>query len=407
MFKQGGFDIVIGNPPYGTSFIEAVKKYFWAKFKNQNYQLESYMLFLEQAFVLLLKEGGKYGMIFPNPWLTNLRQRNLRKFIFEKATVNEIIHFKQPVFPQTTVDTEIVLLTNIRVKNNIVKITIVEKGSSLRQDKHEIITHNQEEWIAAKGDVINIFQTTKEKKLSKKILKDTTKLEEYFTIHVGIKPYQAGKGKPKQTKSDVTNRVFDSDRKKNNLYRAYLRGVDINRYSTLPLKERYIKFGLWLAEPRPVVNFDADVKIFMRQTGDSLIGTIDTKQYLCLNNMHVLVPKATTKCDAKYFLGIINSRLLNWYYQSINPEKGEALAEVKKANIAILPIKIANVKVQHEIIRLVDQLLKLNEEKSKTKLQTEISQIETKINYCEDKINSLIYELYGLTDKEIKIVENS
>jgi hypothetical protein len=311
------------------------------------------------------------------------------------------------VFPKATVDTEIVLLTNIQATKNTAKVTIVEKGSSLRLDKHKIISHNQDEWTAAKGDVVNIFQTAKEKKLSKKILKDTTKLDEYFMINVGIKPYQAGKGKPKQTKKDVTNRVFDSDKKKNNLYRAYLRGVDINRYVIQPIKDRYIKFGDWLAEPRPAVNFDADVKIFIRQTGDSLIGTIDTKQYLCLNNMHVLVPRAAIKCNIKYFLGIINSRLLNWYYQNINPEKGEALAEVKKTNIAQLPIKIAATKIQHKIVELVDHLLQLNKEKPETKLQTDLSRIETKITYCEDKINSLVYELYGLTEEEIKIVEGT
>ena len=129
----------------------------------------------------------------------------------------------------------------------------------------------------------------------------------------------------------------------------------------------------------------------MRQTGDSLIGALDTKQYLCLNNMHVLVPKETTKTDTKYFLGIINSKLLNWYYQTLNPEKGEALAEVKKANVAKLPMKIAGDSSQKDMIKFVTQLLKLKEEKAEAKLQS--------------KINEIVYQLYDITQEEIKIVE--
>lgn len=407
VFKQGGFDIVIGNPPYGADFIEEEKNYVLLKFKNQNYQLDSYLIFLEQSFKTLLKREGIFGMIIPNPWLTNLLQKNLRRYIFENCVVNEIVHFRQAVFPKVTVDTEIVILTNDKEKNNIIKITVVEKGNSLLHDNHSIITHKQKEWIIANGDVVNIFLSESDKILIKKILNGTKPLEEYFIINVGIKPYQVGKGKPKQTKKDVEERVFDSDNKENSLFRKYLRGSDINRYSTRPHKERYIKYGDWLAEPRPAANFDASIKIFIRQTGDSLIGTIDTKQYLCLNNMHVLVPKETSKTDVRYFLAIINSKLMNWYYQNLNPERGEALAEVKKSNVARLPIKIADEITQNVIIKYSDQLLKLNDEKASVKLESKAISLQSKIIYCEEKIDQLIYKLYDIPIEEINIIENN
>ncbi len=402
---NSGFDIVIGNPPYGAEFSDEVKSYFLQKFRSQNYQLDSYLIFLEQSITRILKPKGKFGMIIPNPWLTNLFQKNGRRFIFENTVVDEIVHFKQPVFPKVTVDTEIVLLTKTQPSNNRIQITIVEKDKKLLHDKNKIIYHNQNEWIDLNGDVVNIFLEENEKRLFKKITTDTKPLENYFNINVGIKPYQVGKGKPKQTRKDVVNRVFDSDKKENELYRKYLRGSDIHRYSTIPLKERYLKFGDWLAEPRSTANFNAIEKIFMRQTGDSLIGTLDTKQYLCLNNMHILVPKESLPHDVKYFLGIINSNLLNWYYQTLNPEKGEALAEVKKTNVAQLPIRIADAKLYSEIVKLVDQLLHLNEEKAEAKLPTKISQFEGKIDFCETRINEIVYQLYGLTEDEIKIVE--
>jgi type I restriction-modification system DNA methylase subunit len=402
---QGGFDVVIGNPPYGAEFSDEVKNYLLQKFRSQNYQLDSYLIFLEQSITRILGPFGKFGMIIPNPWLTNLFQKNARRFIFDNTTVDEIVHFKQSVFPKVTVDTEIVLLSKVKPSNNRIRITIVEKDKKLLHDTHKIIFHKQKEWIDLNGGVINIFIEDNEKKLFKKILFESNYLEKYFSINVGIKPYQVGKGKPLQTRKDVENRVFDSNKMENILFRKYLRGSDIHRYITNPLQERYLKFGEWLAEPRPSANFDAPIKIFIRQTGDSLIATIDKNQCLCLNNLHVLVPKEDLSFEVKYFLGIINSNLLNWYYQTLNPEKGETLAEVKKTNVAKLPIKTGYGKGETEIIKLVDQLLKLNEEKAETKLQTKTSQLESKIDYCENRINEIVYQLYGLTEEEIKIVE--
>jgi hypothetical protein len=347
-------------------------------------------------------------MIIPNPWLTNLLQKNLRKYIFENSSVNEIVHFKQSVFHKVTVDTEVVILTKEKQESNLPRITVVEKGKLLLEDEHQIITHKQKEWIESNGDIVNIFQSETDKKLFKKILLNSDYLETYFSINVGIKPYQVGKGKPKQVKKTVEERVFDSETKLDKYYRKYLRGSDINRYVTAPLKERYLKYGEWLAEPRPAANFDAPVKIFMRQTGDSLIATIDENQYLCLNNMHVLVP--FEKVNAKYFLGIINSSLLNWYYQTLNPEKGEALAEVKKSNVAKLPIKQldkSQKSLHNEIVHLVETMLQLQKEKQQTTLPDKLDQLKTRIEYTDEKINKLVFELYGLGEEERRIVEAS
>jgi len=70
-----------------------------------------------------------------------------------------------------------------------------------------------------------------------------------------------------------------------------------------------------------------------------------------------------------------------------------------------LPIAKANKEQQTEIIKLVEQLLHLNAEKQSLTLSERIEQIQSKIDYCEDKINDLVYDLYGLTSEEKKIVE--
>jgi hypothetical protein len=188
------------------------------------------------------------------------------------------------------------------------------------------------------GDVINIFLTESEEDIAVKCKRVGVRLDSFFVISVGVKPYQIGKGHPPQTEKIVEERPFDSDRKIDSHYRQYLRGVDIGRFVIAPVQPRYLRYGDWLAEPRPAANFDAPEKIFMRQTGDRLVAGLDRQQLLCLNNMHVLVPKEGS-ARVLFTLGIVNSKLMNWYYRTLNPEVGEALAEIKRANVARLPIQ--------------------------------------------------------------------
>ncbi|MDR3246122.1 MAG: restriction endonuclease, partial [Prevotellaceae bacterium] len=89
------------------------------------------------------------------------------------------------------------------------------------------------------------------------------------------------------------------------------------------------------------------------------------------------------------------SKFLNWYYQNIiNPEKGEALAQVKKGHISQLPIPAVSPAVQRPIIDLADEILRL---------KSANPQADTAA--LERQIDRLVYELYGLTEEEIKIVE--
>jgi adenine-specific DNA-methyltransferase len=366
IMTRGGFDVVVGNPPYGAELDEATKSFLTLNYTCQSYQLDSYLLFLERSIKDLLLPGGLFGMIIPNPWLTNVLQRDTRRFVTQKTRIHEIVHFLFPVFRSVTVDTQIVLLENAEPNDNVIHVTIAETLESFQQfqiGKGIIrIEHQQANWQRLDGGVINIFLTADGAELATKLASKGVNAESLFEINVGVKPYQVGKGTPPQTQKIVDERSFDNTKKLDKSYRLYLRGGDIARYSIAPLEDRFIKYGPWLAEPRPAADFDAPIKIFMRQTGDSLVAALDEERRLCLNNMHVLVPK-DEKTNPKYALGLLNSKTLNWYYQSLNPEVGEALAEVKRTNVAALPIKPidtknkTDVKLEKEITGCVDAML--------------------------------------------------
>ena len=413
VFAKGGFDAVIGNPPYGALFTEEEKYYLNNNYETAEYQFDSYPLFI-QCGMNLLKNKGYWGMIIPNPWLTNLMQKGTRKYVLQNFRIDQILHFLDKVFNNVTVDTQIVILekTDRRRKKVCVKIIGKNSEESIISNQERIILHNQNLWDLNGKEIINIFLDEHEKLLTKKVKKSGLALENYMAINVGIKPYQKGKGKPPQTREIVSKRIYDCSSKKNRFYRQYLRGKDIYRYKTNPIEIRFLKYGKWLAEPRPSADFDSERKIFIRQTGDSLIATADYKKLLCLNNMHVLVPKYDS-INEKYFLGVINSKMMNWYYHSLNPEIGEALAEVKKTNVACLPIfyfefKNKKEKSRHnQMVTYVDTMLELNKKLPKVKTEHEKMVIQRQTDSTDRKIDQLVYKLYDLTEEEIKIVEEN
>jgi type I restriction-modification system DNA methylase subunit len=404
--NKGGFDAVIGNPPYGAELTPQIKEYFAQKYIHQNYQYDSYLLFMEKT-IGLLRENGFWGMIIPNTWLTNLLFKNIRRFMVEQTSIKNIVHFFNKVFAKATVDTEIVITQKAIPKNNKCEITIFDKGEAASENYIA-----QKKWQSKHGEVINIFIDNETETIINKIAMVSKPLASLCDVTVGIKPYQKGKGKPAQTEKIVKDRIYDATYKKGNTYRKYLRGKDINRYTIKPIEERWISYGEWLAEPRYTANFDAKEKILIRQTGDRPIAVIDFEQYLCLNNLHVITP-IHDKYTLKYILACINSRLLDFFYETLNPEKGEALAEVKKENVEKLPIRTIDFNnkkekaMHYQIVSMVDMMLDLHEKLKKTKTPHDRELIERQIKATDSQIDKLVYELYGLTEEEIRVVEES
>ncbi|MCB1468156.1 MAG: N-6 DNA methylase [Rhizobiaceae bacterium] len=112
IFRSGGFDAVIGNPPYGATLYPLEKAYLQSHYCHQSYQLDSYLLFIELSILRLLRKDGRWGMIIPNPWLSNLKQGKLRRLVMGSTRIDKIVHFRYPVFKKVVVDTQIVILQN-------------------------------------------------------------------------------------------------------------------------------------------------------------------------------------------------------------------------------------------------------------------------------------------------------
>lgn len=379
---KDGFDIVIGNPPYGAKFKLEEKKYFKETYKYQNYQPESYLFFIEKGLTLT-KKNGFLSYIIPNTWLINVKLTNIRKHIFTDNRVLSISHYHKSVF-DAVVDTEVIVIQKRFVKDNKVKVYRHFDANNVL-----MLLHSQDTWSLKNGQVINIFADSKTETLIKKISFDSLLLSDIANVYAGVVPYEEGKGYPKQTRNMMKQKIYNSVYQIDSSYRPVIRGADINRYENNWDGTRWIKYGKNLAAPRKQEIFDNE-KIIIRQTGDSLIATYDNKKFICLKNTHVII--ATKNYHLKYILSILNSKLMNYYYQYLNPEMGEALAEVKKENVEKLVFKKAN--DQKPFIELVDKIMYIKGLNSCNDTTKE----ETQIDY-------LVYKLYNLNYDDILMVD--
>jgi len=396
IMQAGGFDAVIGNPPWGAELPELETAYMNRFYRLQDYQLDSYLLFIEKS-LNLMAEGGLFGMIIPNTWLLNLSWGRFRSVLFEEYQIESIVHHGRPVFPKATVNTEILVLAKaLPAGDHKISIMIVNRDRS--EFRHKI---TQRKWQQREGAPINVFERDEFSSLVGRMRKMPT-LDELCVITQGAKPFQVGKGKPPQTRQIVTEKPYVSDTEQDDTSRPLLRGSMIQRYRISWNGQYWISLGDWLAEPRYSANYDAPEKIVIRQTGDSLVATLDEEQFVVRDNLYTVVPRVD-RIDLRHVLGILNSQLLNWYYQwIINPERGEALAQVKRGHLAQLPIAVGDGR---DLTELVEAMLKLHKQLAVAKTSHEKTAIQRQIDATDKQIDQLVYELYGLTDKEIRIVK--
>jgi hypothetical protein len=311
------------------------------------------------------------------------------------------MHINEHIF-KAVVDTHVLIFErNNYIKNYETEIDIFEKGEIRR---HQIVDQGS---LPDNGDAINILSSEDEKTLFEKIKTSSIFISDVGKAYSGITLFEKGKGDPPQTEETMKTKPYVSEKRvkpRGKNWMPLLRGSLINRYVNLWDNNYWVNYGKWLAAPRDPKIFEAPEKIAVRQTGDRIIATVIGKDIICRKNLHIVI---SAKISHKFLLGVLNSKLTNFYYYQINPEKGEALAEVKKQHVEQLPVpKTFSREQEAEIVKHVDRLLRLNKDLQSATLSGQIEQIQYKIAHSEDKINTLVYELYGLTEEDVRIIEN-
>jgi type I restriction-modification system DNA methylase subunit len=407
--KTTGFDAVIGNPPYGAEFSEKMLDYLKLHFETCTWRGESYLLFVEKAISLLI-QGGEFGYIIPDTYL-NLGFTNvLRTLLLRQTVLREIVSLPANVFEGTTVDTTLLftkkskLVENYNKNDVIVKIFRKEqKINSISQPDREFKTSTSL-WYEHNAFLIHSDPT--QFALVSKIESSNRSLSEYAEIFYGIKVYQVGKGSPPQTEEIRDSKPFTSNKKTDDTFLPMFDGKHIDRYSLLWKRDNWVKYGSWLAEPREPEKYQGEKLLIRKIVGKTLIGTYFPTTSYCNTLVYVLKLKSNIDLSYLYFLGILNSPFIGWYFrQKFQISHTDTFPQIMIRDILQLPIPNVDKSKHDKMVKLVDRMLDLNKKLAKAKVPDEKTKLQRQISTTDHQIDNLVYELYGLTDDEITIVE--
>lgn len=308
--------------------------------------------------------------------------------------------------------------------------------------------------------IFNYKATEDKRAIVDKLYLLASPLVKYSKITTGVKPYQIGKGIPLQTKHIVEHKPYTTFQviAKDITWKKLIRGTQVNRYA-LKWEGEYIKYGKWLAEPRNE-NIFSNSKLFVRRTDDTIMTVFDDSGMVGINSIHTI--HATSILEEKVIMCLLNSRLLNWVFQFQNFHMvGKPLAEIKVVFLERLPIivptnkeffiemaelMLSKNKLLSEKLKQFIQLIfskfpsltlsaklekwyilsfsdfakELNKQKIKLSLQEESEWLQyfdqekqkaialkTEIDIADKEIDKMVYNLYGITEEEIKIIEDN
>lgn len=460
VFEKGGFDVVIGNPPYlgGRDWKEEDGRaydYLSSAFEVAEYQFDMYVLFWEKG-IRILKSDGKLGFITPITWLNNQKTNKLRSFILNQTTINRIVDLSDiDVFKDAVVLTMIGILT----KKNAIKndVDIIRMKSSSFKIIHSV---HQSIWIDGGLNIINVNLSNEDFKILEKVA-SIPSLEELGKVKRGVMLYEVGKGTPKQTKEFSKNKIYESEEKIDDTYRLYLQGKDINTY-LIDYKGRWVKYGENLAAPRTSDLFENPRILVRRIVGDKLICAYTDEDYVTSQLMHIVILKNPVK--TKYVLGLLNSTLLAYIFRKKFNRLDKTFPEIRIYELLSLPIKFIESKnTEEEVEKLVNLNIELNIEFNKNqsrfirrlkdnfeiekttkklhlfykydfklfltelkkkkiilsmiqqddweeyflKYKGKLELIQDQILDSNKKIDQLVYQIYGLTEAEVNLVEKS
>jgi len=398
IIKRGGFDAVIGNPPYGMVSSEILKNYFEKNFATTEGRFDTYELFIERGTKLCGK-GGLLGFIVPSTLLTNLYTRKLRTYLLEQCTIEEITNFGIEVFEAPTIHTCIVVISQGHTAKHKIKI---RKQVLTVNELYDKFDYDISQSLLGKSQnaTFDIFVDPASQQILTKLQTLTGPLGEICFIRQCIK-----------TGNDQAYVQLYS-RHPGNPWKPTLRGKSIGRYA-MHEANLYVKYGQWLARNWKNTTFYETPKIAIRETGSRIIATLDLENRYFLSSLYAIYPKSEgERVSLKYLLALLNSSLATYYVKiiALDITKG-AFTKFRTNQLARFPIRIIDFsdpsdKARHDkMVNLVEQMLALHKHLASAKTPDEKTRIQRQIDATDQQIDRLVYELYGLAEKEIQIVE--
>jgi hypothetical protein len=425
IFDKGGFDIVIGNPPYIQLQTDGGK--LGDMYKNCGYITyartgDIYSLFYEQGWNLLCK-GGHLCFITSNKWMRAVYGEKTREFFTTKTDPKILVDLGANVFENATVDTNILLYSKSINRGNTISVTF--NGNSL--EKLSDYVHQQGTICQFKGRDSWVILSPVEQSIKRKIESVGVPLKKWdIQINYGIKTgcNDAFIISTEKREEILANCLDDAERTRTTeLIQPILRGRDIKRYS-------YDWADLWLINthngvkgkyPRIDINDYPAVKlhldnywdaistradkgdtpynlrncaylddfskpkiIFQEIVQESQFMLDDTTHFMCNDTCRIITGK-----DIDFLLAILNSKL--FFYSIKHFYGGGALGDNGVRMKHTFFQNFHCIQPNHEILTLIDKINNNPKESKK----------------YEEELDQQVYALYNLTPEEIAIIEQN
>lgn len=398
----GGFDAVIGNPPYGALLAEQDSHYIKKYYSVSEYQIDTYSIFIEKAQTLI-KTNGLLGYIIPSAWVASKFDKRLRHFLLSKYTLHKIVIAPKNVFINATVETVILISQNTYHDQNDF---VVERWDKDNQSSYILHTES----ILSNPELIfPIYNPPEFERIADKLRRYKNPLSMYAEVVWGVKIYQRGKGEPKQTGIESKEKRFHSELKIKKSHKPLLGGKEIKRYS-LKWRGGFIDYGKWLAEPRSSDWFTGERILIREVTNKGMINATIVDHDCVFSNSVDGVRIKDNSIKVEFLLGLINSKLISFYHlvSSANAFKG-AFPKVLIKDILNFPLPPPpwDKFIYQKFSTFVKRILELHKSLEIALTTQERTMLQRQIDAIDRQIDQLVYQLYDLTPEEIAIVETA
>jgi len=254
---------------------------------------------------------------------------------------------------------------------------------------------SQNNFLANEKLYFNVSMSEKDDDIVSKIVENSIPLKELCDAYFGIQTFDRNK--------------FVSNSQINKNYKPIIDGTNIEPYSLKEVIE-YVNFI-----PNAIKSGGKEFiylkdRICIRQIGKTPIATYVNSGIFTLNTIYNVYVRDNKKINLKYVLGILNSKLLKFYWINKNFDHKETFPKVKKESILGIPIKNINknnIQLHDKLVQLVELMLQAKQQLQTSKIEREKTMLEQKCSNLDKQIDELVYELYGLTEDEISIIENN
>jgi len=388
-----GFDIVIGNPPYGAN-IDDLIEYFELNFpKTTKGFKDIYKIFYNQGLEKLTKKNGVLTYITPNTFLLQPRYKDLRQFLLELKIVS-ILNLGENVFDEVTVPTAIILVKNDKHSDKL-RFADISKGSKYTGDISLI------QFVEVSQSIYNDTQSN--------IFTDSIRLkaeneEQLVNIinfkDAGINYQRVNVGLSDKGNSDLSERLLYEGKKEKDSHIEYWKGTDINSFYISPSTSRFVRPNIRLREnERAILNsdyFSITPKLIWRQTASTPIAAIDRIGIWFGRSIQAGIIKAeySKKISYEYLCCLLNSKYIRNIYEKSVQEGGRVFPQVKLEKLKPLPIRLISMEGQKPFIEFCKKIEKL---KSKNE--------NADITELDNDMNIRVFKLYELTYDEVKVID--